>query len=165
MILSTHMVIGAAAASLFPRYPEVGFLAAFGSHFIADAIPHWHYHLNSMVHYKDNPLHDDMTIGKNFIFDMGKIGIDCVIGFLAALLIFGPTPAFFVGIVGGMFPDFLQFVYWKMRREPLTSLQRFHKWVHAKTRLDSRPFLGISSQIAIIMFFPLVAKTIDLFAQ
>lgn len=163
MILSTHMVIGAAAASFFPRNPETGFLAAFASHFLADAIPHWHYQLASLVRGKENRLNadrivnTDMIIGKAFIFDMAKIGLDCMIGFTLGLLIFGPVPAFFVGIVGGVLPDFLHFIYWKVRREPLTSLQRFHEWIHAKNReLDSRPFLGLSSQLAIMMLIPIV---------
>ena len=47
-----------------------------------------------------------------------------------------------LGAIAGMAPDPLRFVY---PREPLNSLQRFHRWVHAKQRLTWP--IGVSSQV------------------
>jgi hypothetical protein len=55
------------------------------------------------------------------------------------------------GAIGAMFPDFLQFVYYKTRREPLKSLQRFHLFMHAKMRLDDYRFIGPALQILIVV--------------
>ena len=54
MTLATHAVVGAAAASLIPTHPFLGFIAGFVSHFAIDAIPHWEYSLASAKIDKDN---------------------------------------------------------------------------------------------------------------
>lgn len=65
-----------------------------------------------------------------------------------------------VGAVFAIIPDPLQFVYMKYRHEPLISLQRFHLFMHARTRLNDRPLLGVGSQIALIAVMALLSRFI-----
>lgn len=157
MVLATHIVIGSAVASLFPNNPIVGFSLAFVSHFAMDAIPHWDYKLKSKVDLGENPgdpLDSDLEISPQFVRDLFCIGLDILIGVALAIFILGGAGKFSVsvliaGALGGAMPDFLQFAYMKIRRDPLTSLQQFHHFVHAKKRILN-PIVGIISQLAII---------------
>jgi hypothetical protein len=70
-------------------------------------------------------------------------------------LIFGNSPqavtAALSGALGGMFPDGLSFVYYSMfKKEPLFSLERFHKNIQKNGRFQERPVPGITLQILIL---------------
>ena len=132
MTLTSHAIVGAALASAVPTHPLVAFSLGFCSHFLLDAIPHWDYHLNSMQEDKENPLASDMKIGKSFLFDLCKIGLDFLLGFVLAFLFFGRSgnaPAnltLLCGGLGAVLPDFLHFVYFKWKHEPFRSIEKFH---------------------------------------
>ncbi len=70
MTLTTHALVGASVAALFPSSPSLALGAALASHFLVDAIPHWHYQLRSAVGDTDNPLDADMVIGRLFFVDL-----------------------------------------------------------------------------------------------
>ena len=155
MILTTHASVGAALATIMPNNPVLGFVIGFGSHFILYSIPHWDYKLRSSRRNKQKPLTNDIIIGKDFYKDLVKIGLDATLGLVLSLFFLGFLQQQLIlmilcGAIGGMTPDFLQFVYFKWRHEPLISLQKFHIWMHAKTGLNEKPLLGILSQVAII---------------
>ncbi len=171
MIFSAHAIVGAAVAQMFPENPVLGFCAAFASHFVCDAIPHWEYHLRSAHIDSANELNNDMKINRAFLFDLARMGLDALLGVAVAAYLFQPwfegvpeqrwlpeTTQWMIGVVGGLLPDFLQFVYWKLRREPLIGLQKFHLWIHSKKKLDKYPILGILFQIACVA--AIVATTI-----
>ena len=166
MVLSTHAVIGAAVAQLFPTHPLVGFTLGFASHFVADAIPHWHYHVGSVVREEGSKKGVDMVFrNKHFPYDLLKIGTDGLLGLGLAVFFFGASsPVLFsatvFGAVGGMLPDALQFVYWKWKHEPLASLQRFHHWVHAKSDLNARAFVGPAFQAALICLCVILVRSV-----
>lgn len=157
MVLSTHAVVGAAIASIFPANPLLGFALGFASHFALDAIPHWHYQVRSVLREEGSKKGVDMAIGnKYFLLDLLKIGMDGVLGVCVALLIFNPTqPMIFsgtlLGAIGGMLPDALQFAYWKWKHEPLVSLQRFHHFIHAKSDWDDLPVVGPLAQVLVAL--------------
>lgn len=156
MTLATHAIIGAAAASVAPANIALAFIYAFASHFLIDAIPHWDYRLRSKTKNEDDPLQEDMAIGRAFFVDCLKIGGDALFGAAFVLFFFRPfsqpfQSVIFAGILGGILPDGLQFLYYKFRREPLYSLQRFHIRIHAKKRLRNRPVLGIALQTALVI--------------
>ena len=152
MTLTTHAVVGAAVASLLPSHPLLGIGAAFFSHFFVDAIPHWDYQINSR---SVNPsIGEKMHIDKALFKDIGRIGLDAVLGLTLALFFFGPIAPLvlvFFGAVAGMLPDPLQFVYAHFKHEPLLTLQRFHIWMHSKNHLENRQLFGITSQLAFIL--------------
>jgi hypothetical protein len=162
MILFTHAIAGAAVAEAV-RDPVGVFIFAFASHFILDALPHWDYHLRSV---KANLTHglQDIALGRDFAFDFFKISVDAILGTLLALYMYGYllTPGdygiIFLGVFGGLLPDLLQFVYCKIHREPLISLQRFHEQVHTKHRWVGRYIVGATSQALIVLVIFLIVK-------
>ena len=165
MTLTTHAVIGAAAASMVQGYLVLAFGVAFVSHFVLDAISHWHYPVKSIQKDKRDRMKNDMVIGKHFIADVAVIGCDALLGVGISLVVFSyffhlSLVLVLIGATAGILPDPLQFVYWKFRHEPIASLQRFHMWIHAVTDLDNRPLLGIGSQILLMFLSVLVVKLI-----
>jgi len=165
MILVTHAVVGAGLSTVARANPVFAFGIGFISHFILDAIPHWDYPLQSSTKTQDsNPLDADFIIGKAFYRDITKIGVDFLAGILLSYLFFayGSSLHSFVrsgvlwGAVGSMTPDFLQFVYTKVRKEPLISLQKFHIFMHTEKRLSARPVLGPALQGGIIILSAII---------
>jgi hypothetical protein len=155
MTLTSHAVAGAATASFFPKNPVPAFVFGFLSHFILDAIPHGHYPVRSHTRHPENRLSEDMPWGRQFFFDILKISADFLIGVGLVFLLFEPFGhpinwVILLGAAAGTAPDALQFVYWKIRREPLTSLQKFHIWMHAEKNFNSRPLVGAAIEFGII---------------
>ena len=164
MTLATHAVIGAAVAQFFPESPILGFFAGFASHFFADAIPHGHYKLRSKRYLPASCLEEDMIVrSKEFRFDITRVGCDFAVGIILSFLIFESSLSIdsfllggaFWGAIGGVLPDPLQFAYWKIRSEPLVSLQKFHIWMHSKTRFDNNHAIAIAieSTIVLLIYF------------
>jgi hypothetical protein len=160
MVLTTHAAIGGFIGAVAAQNPALAAVAGFSSHFIMDTIPHWDYKLSSTVVDKNDRLNTNMTIkGKAFFTDLIKIGFDFCLGIaLVILLFYSESRVVLIGALIGAFcailPDPLQFVYWKFKREPLISLQKFHaNFMHARANLNNKPFLGILCQVAIIVLF------------
>lgn len=159
MILVTHAVAGAAAGIVFRTHPVLAFFAGFASHFVLDAIPHWHYELTSFE--KDDASGKKVRFSKNdraLLRDVLVTALDCGAGFaIAFYAAWTSAPdaigAATLGAVGGVLPDFLQLVHYLFPNSPLRFLQNFHLWIHADTRLDHRPAIGISSQLALLVVF------------
>lgn len=163
MILSTHAVIGTAIAALFPGHPELAFGFAFASHFATDAIPHLEYRLYSLYRNPRDEMKNEIMMDTRFLKDLSRIGVDVSLGLLLSLLtaslLNAPLiPTVILGTGGGLLPDFLQFVYWHSRHEPIRSLQCFHVWIHTKKHLRESPFFGIVSQIALALGVVCLAK-------
>jgi len=158
MILATHAVVGGAIMKLLPHHPVAGLFLAFASHFALDAIPHWDYsHLLKSYDYNEKePLKSVIHLNKKFLVDLAKMGLDGILGLIFAIILFSGPPVggwflIALGAVGAMLPDFLQFVYLQIRREPFLSLQRLHLWTHSKYKIKKISFAGVISQIAIII--------------
>ena len=163
MILATHAVTGAVLSTLVPSNPVLGFVIGFGSHFILDSIPHWDYSLKSLEKDEKNPLNNDLVIGKDFFFDLCKIAFDGVFGLALAFIFVTIFKHYSIttmlcGSIGAMVPDALQFLYFKCRKEPLVTLQKFHTWIHTKFRLKKRPVEGILSQSMVVILFILLLR-------
>ncbi|MDB5254000.1 MAG: hypothetical protein JWL80_66 [Parcubacteria group bacterium] len=157
MVLSTHAVVGAAVATLIPTHPILGGVLAIVSHFALDAIPHWDYKVlsDSLTPDRHGKLRFDTTLLIDFI----RIGGDFFLGILAAWF-FLSSPIhpwiWIIGVAGGVFPDFLWFVYAKWKHEPLITLQTFHEKI--QTHHIDNPILGESIQIAICALFIFLAR-------
>jgi len=155
MTLTTHALVGAAAAALVPQNPLAGFCLGFVSHFAIDAIPHWHEGgmLRSARENPHDPLDTDMVLGKEFLGDLVFVGGDAVFGLALAVAIFGfwlfhlPLIAIVAGVVGGQLPDALQFVYYKLRPAFMTPLQRFH--VHIQHEFDNPLMLLVEAALVV----------------
>ncbi len=153
MSLGTHTVIGAIIISKFPEHPVLGFCFAFGSHFILDALPHWDYHLSSFREDKNDPMKNRMPITGKFFGDLLKMGTDFILGMAVALWLFSDRNPILIlfGITGGVLPDFLQFLYFHLQKEPLVLIQRFHMWIHTKNKMKNAKALSIIFQIALVI--------------
>ena len=153
MVLTPHALAGTAAAMIFRHHPVLAFFAAFASHFVVDAIPHWHYPLRSLGREHKDPMDDRIAFGRRFLRDVFVVGFDAVIGVAvslgAAYLLFPQhLGVAALGVFGGIIPDFLQFVSYVFPNSPLRYLQNFHARIHAKKRLDKTPISGIAYQLA-----------------
>jgi hypothetical protein len=148
MILSTHAIVGGAVACLLSSHPILVAAAGFASHFAIDAIPHWDYPLRSISvgRGSDNRR---LKIDGPLLRDLALIGTDACVGLALAIWLFA-TPAtswvIAIGALAGMLPDPLQFLHSIYPQEPLSSLQRFHGWIHSKRKLAWR--MGVCSQAA-----------------
>jgi len=97
--------------------------------------------------------------------DMLAIGGDAALGVALGVILFArPTEVsvifVFFGACAGILPDLLQFAYTRFPREPLTSLQQFHGWIHTSRRMSTRPILGIISQFAFLAVSVVVARAL-----
>ncbi len=158
MSLATHGAIGAIVASKFPGHPILAFCLAFASHFILDMFPHWDYPMRSVHRDESNLLNNSMPIGdKNFMTDIFKTGIDFSIGLGASLFLLSSfndveiLKLTLIGVIGGVLPDFLQFIYMAIKKEPMISLQRFHHWIHTKNKMKNQPVLSVVSQAVLVL--------------
>lgn len=161
MILTTHAIAGASAAVLVPQHPIVAFCAAFASHFVLDAIPHWDYDLHSD---SVNP-----KVGAPFVFnralvrDLLAVTLDGVAGIAFSLILFATSenvPLILACALAGMLPDGLQFIYGHCKHEPFVSVQRFHRWVHGPWSLKRHHYVGIATQILTVA---LIVASVRLF--
>ena len=162
MTLTTHAVVGAAVASLFPQEPALALCAAFASHFLVDAIPHHDYSIRSAS--VDPKIGAPMKFDRALLRDAVVIGGDALLGIALALFFFA-TPQNFVLIFfaacAAILPDPLQFVYAHFPREPLATLYRFHQWIHTPHRLKDAPVLGVISQVAFLVVVVVSVKFIS----
>jgi hypothetical protein len=155
MVLATHAFAGGILAAAITGNPAGAFAVGIVSHFLLDAIPHWDYFdklRSSRV--SENYLEADMVVNKYFWSDLLIIFADCLFGviLLASVVFFRKyllVPALF-GMIGGIIPDTFHFLYFKIRREPFTSIEKFHHFIHAdKKKIKSAP--GIAFQLAIMV--------------
>jgi hypothetical protein len=161
LTLTTHAIVGAAIASVMPAHPSLALAAAFASHFLLDAIPHWDYPIRS------DSVKPGVAAAMRYDWalftDVFTIGTDAILGIgLALLLLARPSDLVlvFCGACAAILPDALQFAYTRFPRGPLVSLQRFHLWMHASRNLNARPILGLSAQIGLVLVVLLVAKLV-----
>lgn len=157
MTLATHSIVGAlVATSLAPVNPALAVVASFGSHFVLDALPHWDYKLGSMSRDEHHPIALTFAKDRRFLIDLLKISCDMGLGLVGTFLVFELLSLPFsiialMGLLAGVIPDFFQFVYSHFRIAPLRVLQRFHTWIHSDHRLDGRPYVGIGSQVMVVI--------------
>ena len=151
MTLTAHAIVGAAVASVMPMHPVLGICAAFGSHFLVDAIPHWDYPMRSP--FVNPQFGAPMKLDRALLLDVISIGSDGLLGMILAIALFA-TPATWwliaAAAAAGILPDPLQFVYAHFKHEPLISLQRFHLWIHTTNHLHGRVAFGVTSQIGFL---------------
>jgi hypothetical protein len=164
MTLLTHAIVGASAGKIFSGGNIiVGSIFAFLSHFAIDAIRHGHYSLRSKYKDESNPLNNDILVGKDFFFDLIKIGIDFSLGLIFAQLFFnGPTLQidWTIALYSflGTLPDALQFAYFKIRKQPLISLQKFHMFIHSKKHFNNNPKAAILIETTTSFISVILAK-------
>lgn len=154
-MLSVHAIAGTAAALAFRNNPIVALLAAFLSHFLLDAIPHWHYRILSKSKDDSSPFGEKLDFGRSFLKDIFRTGIDFGLGLIVLLVIskiFFPENLglVFLAAVASVLPDALQVFYYRFKNfKPLYWFQWLHEKIHSEKRLDNEPVKGVIQQIII----------------
>lgn len=139
MVITPHMLVGAAVGSQFNNPWSVFILGLF-SHYILDALPHWDYLFKVRI---ANPDH------------LRKIGLDFILGgFFVLILGWSSTQKLFIliGIIAALLPDFLEVLYQNFDIKWLRPLSKFHHKIHFQKRLSfwrGLPFALIVSLIAV----------------
>jgi len=161
MTLTTHALVGAAAASLFPGNPVLAFSAGFVSHFAIDALPHWDYgeYASSWEKDRNNPINSRFVIDKKFFKkDFLLFCADALIGLTLSVFVFCVwyfhLPPFIIslGACAGLLPDALGSVYLTTHWPLLRPLQKFHIWVQKGRQLEQvSPLVGLSLQAAMVV--------------
>jgi hypothetical protein len=90
-----------------------------------------------------------VRIERAFVADLLTIGTDGASGLAAAVLLFGVQSGVLVAAAAAVLPDPLQLLHARFGHEPLSTLQRFHRWIHSKRKLAVVPF-GAASQLALL---------------
>lgn len=120
----SHSATGALVAVAINN-PWVGLPAAFASHFVLDAIPHWD------------------VFPKSFMMRRVALAIDIALTLfmLVALVLSVDAPRLLIigGAILGVFPDLMWAPYFitgkvsaKDKRTPMHLARRFHSWVQIK---------------------------------
>lgn len=142
MILTPHILVGAAIASKIPNI--WGLILAFLSHFILDAIPHWEYSIKGIQKTKKN----------QFLKDVLKVELDFCLGvFIFSFLAMDLSPIRVIygllGIAAAVLPDGLMFFYYISGKRWFKNLGRFHHFIHIKRQKTKKKpsFLRIFSQV------------------
>jgi hypothetical protein len=158
MILTPHAIIGAAISSTIPNYPILGFVLAVASHYVIDMIPHNHY---AHQHYILKETNSIASLSHNIkaVYQLLLIIFDFIMGVFMSILFFTKDwhslLITLIGVAGGVLPDFLQFLYFKYKREPFLSHIKFHGKFESKNNLDHRPALGALIQLTTTAVFVL----------
>lgn len=161
MTLTTHALVGAAAASFFPQSPWLAFAAGVVSHFAADVIPHWDYkYWLRSVEEHPNKLQNRFRTGPDFWHDLRLFALDALLGFVltfvVAYILSIPQWLALIGAGAGLYPDLLTFVYSKMREwapavaELYEPIQRFHNSTHWKELHHIPAWQGIVMQLLVV---------------
>lgn len=168
MILSVHVVAGGVAAKLSGSW-EYAIAFSLLSHFVLDAIPHWHYPTSSDKNRSNllgdffSAIRNPSTLGRNPLFkDLLVAGFDFLIGALVLAWYSrnsSPQAAImtFTGGFLGALPDLMTLLHWILPDSKFLSwFRELHKKIHARKRLDDLLFWGVTTQAAIIFILVLI---------
>ena len=156
MTLTTHIIVAAAVAKPLAAYnPAFAFLAAFASHYLSDALPHWDYMLSVFKNEEDKEKIKFQFTKSSIVANALPPAVDAAIGTLiAAAIIWPDSPEKLIYlaavVLGGTLPDILQGAYLAGARL-LKPLQTFHDTIHTKIKLGPYPLVGIPFQILIFL--------------
>ncbi len=144
MTLATHILVAGATTKPFlgRMSNPIIFIIAILSHYLSDAIPHFDYELLSIEsHPEDKSESKIHPSAKSVAIDLLSIIIDIAIG--TTFLILSARPeinfsnlvTYSLIIIGGILPDALQPIYILWKKFPMTQIQNWHDFWHAKLRL------------------------------
>jgi len=155
MILTIHALVGTTAAGLFPGNPAGAFLSGLASHYLIDRIPHYEYELASKSLDTESEAKVCLELNRHLALDFLKIGLDFSVGIFLSWLLFHntlPLPIIFLGILGGVLPDFGQFLYLVLRCFPFNKIHKIHRFFHSPVALEQKKWLGYFSQFIVLFF-------------
>jgi len=141
MVLTPHIVIGALIAKLLPDNFWLIPLVIL-SHYLLDIIPHWDY-INSISAFKNSVLKTAL-----------KVILDLLVGLTLVYVFLGISWWILLGIFMAILPDLplVMVAFWNNR-----FLKAYLKFNHIVHHWRSPLYLGILSQMVIIIIFALIS--------
>ncbi|MFA6416156.1 MAG: hypothetical protein WCW56_01580 [Candidatus Paceibacterota bacterium] len=160
MILSTHSIVGASFAGLLATDPATAFAVGLASHYLLDMVPHWDYQIGGEKTEDDIKKINLNFTSPTFISDLSKITLDFALGLIISYYFLVHMAGFswlvvLAGIIGGVLPDFLQFLYSKFYNKiyglPLVWFQKLHDFFHTDHRpYKKRQLAGATKQFVLV---------------
>lgn len=152
MILTPHSLVGAVITNLLPEHPAIGFGLAMASHYMLDMIPHSDYTVDAFIDGDTKTVKSifrDLKAQLHFLI----IGADFLTGIILCFCIFVRDEKSLIltllGLIAGVLPDFLQFLYLKWKRQPWIFTQKIHDYFHSQNKMKHRVVWGYISQFLI----------------
>jgi hypothetical protein len=142
MILTCHLLVGAAIASQIQFVP-LALILAFLSHYFLDLLPQIDY---SITNIKAGRWHKSSA-------DFLKVFLDISFGLLLILLFSERTPLIFAGALLAIVPDGITLLAVFFNKNILIKIhQKFHKMLNSIGETKKIPLLGkILSQVLVIL--------------
>jgi len=141
MILSTHIVAGAAIA-LQIQNPALGLILAFFSNYLLDSLPHSEYSVQNLREHK----------WKKSFLDFLKVGFDLLFGFSIILLF---SKNYLIALTGGFFailPDGLTFLLFLFPNNKILEKHfKFHEATHLFNTQNISFLWKTISQVAVVL--------------
>jgi len=128
MILTPHLLVGAAIGSKIHSWPEIAALA-IASHYLFDAIPH--------PQYKVRFLKSKFS-RKEVVIDLFKIAVDFASGFFFVAFVGIKSlnfPYMMFGMAMAVLPDFFQLLYRLYKNRALEIFQKIHDYFHFEKKM------------------------------
>lgn len=139
MILTPHMLIGAAIGSRLPGYGSI-FALSIILHYLLDALPHREYQIENLKN----------GLNKKFLIDGLKVALDFFFALgLIVWLTYDRTNFSYIltGCLSAALPDLLIFLFWRFDGKFLKALDEFHHQIHRPKNKKTPWWLGVSTQI------------------
>jgi hypothetical protein len=149
MFITNHVLAGAILGLAAPRRPAKVAVAAAGSHFVLDAVPHW-------------GIDDTAKFRKVAIVD-GLVGLATMRAVMGAVPR-GTRLAVFAGMLGAAFPDADKPMEMFFHRSPFPSVvDRFHARIQRESahgiRTEIRAALAMVAAVRVLSWLRAVAAT------
>jgi hypothetical protein len=165
MLTVSHTLAGAAIGSFFPNTVqgnELAFGAAWLSHYVLDALPHWERLIDRHIH----GFETDLPANKWPRSIYYQAYIDVLLAAAIIFLVLGHNlhggsiwqSSIFWGAIGGFFPDLIDNLpYWNrfFKKLPVFKQERaFHQWIHVspETQKSVPKYTGLITQLMVIGF-------------
>jgi len=140
MIITCHLIVGAAIISKVKFLP-LAFFLAFLSHYFLDFIPHWEYSVKNIKEKR----------WKNSFSDFLKVALDAFLGLFLIFIFSKNLPLALLGGFFALLPDGALFINLIFPNKLSRTFEYFHQKVHYPKDKKISPFWGIFSQILIVL--------------
>lgn len=140
MILTVHLLTGAAIASRI-KFAPMALVLAFLGHYLLDFIPHQEYSIKNI---KERQW-------RNSFLDFLKIGVDICFGILLIFIFSKNEPMIYAGALSAILTDSFTFLGLIFPNRILKIHDNFHQKIHpAPSKRGGVPlFVGIFSQVLV----------------
>jgi hypothetical protein len=145
MILTPHMMVGAAVGSRFnnPRWIAILIVFALISHYLLDSIPHSEYQVLALAN----------GLNWEFVIAALKVALDFFVGLIIIIFLCHRKANFYYILIGsiiGLLPDFLIFISWQVKNLGwLNNFVSLNNFFHYPTNRPVALVLGLTTQIIV----------------